>query len=267
MNQKIKVAALCIFAFVALKSMLGSGSDTSDNITLNDAPGGSHVVSVGDGTRAVPVADSTAAMTVDQVKGKITDYAIDDLTDTSQFPRLNKQLGKKGIKEAMGGSWAAAYRAAKNPDCDSVETAAPSDNPDRRFRDHHEFFVNCANLKQWRFKASELKDSHGKWYTVANAPAAGISDTERRKAEREALQASAPGSVRTCSDALKSSIKFPASATIHDIAGASTDFNMKDERFVNIELEAKNGYGNELTYTGQCIFHRNGKVTVQFFNR
>lgn len=249
-----------------------SGVDSADNVTTNaetNTGEGSHVVAVGDGTRAVPVSEPNSASTLsaEQVNARIQQYAIDDLTDAREYPSLNRQLGKKGIREAMAGSRAAAYRAAKNPACDSVNASSPSDYPDRKFKDHHEFFTNCDNGKQWKFTASELKDRNGHWYTAANAPAAGISETDRRNAERSAAQASAPGSVQECSEALKNNLKFPASATIHDIAGASMDFNAKDERFVNIALEAKNDYGNELTYTGQCIFHHNGTVTVQFFNR
>lgn len=241
-------------------SALNSCTDTPDNISDSSPPA------------AEPVAENTqqdaaAVISGNEAKAKIGEYAFDDLTDTSQFPSLNKQLGKKGVKDAMAGSRAAAYRAAKNADCDKVETAAPSDSPDHKFKDNPLFFVSCSNLKQWRFSAKELKDSHGKWYTDDNAPAAGLSDSEVRKAEHDALQASAPGSVMECSEALKHNLKFPASATLHDIAGASMDFNDRDEHFVNIELEAKNDYGNELTYTGQCIFHRDGTITVQFFNR
>ena len=173
--------------------------------TSTSTSGGSNVVAIGDGTRAVPVSEQsdTTTLIADQVKAKIQDHAIDDMTDTSEYPSLNRQLGKKGIREAMAGSWAAAYRAAKSPECDSVNTSAPSDYPDRKFKDHREFFTNCDNGKQWRFKSSELKDKKGHWYTAENAPAAGISETDRRKGEQAALQTNAPGSVRECSEALK----------------------------------------------------------------
>lgn len=216
---------------------------------------------------AEPAAAQSAEINAAQAQAKIQDFALDDLSDKSQFPRLNKSLGKKGIKEAMEGSKAAAYRAAKNPECDSVYTAAPSDNPDRPFKKHHEFFVNCENTKQWRFTADELKDSNGHWYTAENAPAAGISDTERRAAERQALEASAPGDVVSCETALRGQLKHPDSADFHIFTGAASSFNAKNEKFFNIDFEAKNGFGAELTYTGQCIFHRDGTVTTQIFDR
>lgn len=208
-----------------------------------------------------------AEVTGSEAEAKILDYALDDLTDKTQYPRLNKSLGKKGIKEAMAGSKAAALRAAKNTDCDKVETAAPSDNPDRRFKAHHEFFVNCQNARQWRFTADELKDSHGKWYTADNAPAAGISDTERRAAERAEQERTAPGNYVDCENAIKAQLKHPATADFHMFTGQSAAFNIKNEKFINIDFDAKNGLGNELTYTGQCIFHRNGTVTTQIFDR
>lgn len=279
MSTNIKNILVIAITFAALYGIAkwdsdvnGAGSSTPSTSSaggVTTTSEGSNVVAIGDGTRAIPVSEQSVTTTLidDKIKAKIQDHAIDDLTDTSQYPSLNRQLGKKGIREAMAGSWAAAYRAAKSSECDSVNTSAPSDYPDRKFKDHHEFFTNCDNGKQWKFKAAELKDKKGRWYTAENAPEAGVSETDRRKYEQSALQASAPGSVRECSELLKHDLKFPASAKIHDIAGASVDFNMKDERFVNIELKAKNSYGNELTYTGQCIFHHNGKITVQFFKR
>lgn len=243
-----------------LMSLDGSASaDSSTEATTSTNTGES------DGTGT----DNTArALTADDVRAKISDGAVDDLTDASEFPDLVHRIGKSGARDAMKGVKAATYRAARSPDCDAVDAAGPSDYPDKPFtKKHQEYFVNCANAKQWRFTAAELKDAHGKWYTAENAPAAGISDTDRQKAQNAAEQASAPGKYSDCENAIRARLDHPSDAEFHNLAGFSESFNAKNERFMNVDFEAKNEYGAQLSYTGQCIFHRDGTMTTQIFNR
>lgn len=243
MSKGAKFAALTVFflaAFSACSDKKDTGTDTADDTA----------------------APAEAAAPVDP-KTKIADYAIDDLTP-SDYPKIYKVLGKAGAAEAKRGAYAAAYRVAKSADCDRVDNASITMSSTKK---HQEFFVNCANAKQWRFKASELKDSAGKWYTAENAPVVGLSATDIRKQELADLQTSAPGSVPECEELLKQRLKHPASADFHSIMGAANFINPNDERAVQIDFEAKNGLGNELTYTGQCVFHKNGKVSVDIFDR
>lgn len=208
-------------------------------------------------------ATEVAGERVAAIKAKIASYAIEDMTP-DEYPDIYKSLGKKGVADAKRGAQAAAYRVAQSAACDSVETASITMQSTKR---NQQYFVNCANAKQWNFKPSELKDKAGKWYTAENAPAADISDTERRAAERARLETEAPGNVIDCENRLKARLKHPDSADFHTLMGASNFINNNDERAIQIEFEAKNGFNAELTYTGQCVYKKNGKVAVDIFDR
>jgi hypothetical protein len=240
-NLTLAIVAVCVLAGMAKCSGGSNSTDTSSADT------GSETAS------AAPVDPKT----------KIADYAVDDLTP-DQYPKIYKKLGKKGVKDAKAGAFAAAYRVAQSPECDQVETASITMESTKT---NQKFFVNCTNAKQWHFTASELKDSAGHWYTAENAPVVGMSDTDRRKQELENLQKTAPGGVMECEDLLKARLKHPASAEFHTVMGMANFINSSDERAIQIEFESTNAFNATLSYTGQCVFHKNGKVSVDIFDR
>ncbi|HGK7507315.1 hypothetical protein [Kluyvera cryocrescens] len=258
-SEYIKLAVVLFIAFVVIKACTDSDNSAPPSASSTQAV---PVAATTDTTQDKTAADRPPAVDTGYTR-KIAEYAFDDYTP-DQFPMLNKALGKKGLAEAAKGTHSAAFRVAQSPDCDQVETAAIVNESTKK---NVRYFVNCANNNQWHFKASELKDSAGKWYTAENAPAVGMSDTARRAAERENLEKNAPGSMGECVQLLKSRLKHPDSADFHILMGSADFINQDDERTIQVEFEAKNGLGNELTYTGQCVFHKNGKVAVDIFDR
>ena len=100
----------------------------------------------------------------------IHEYALDGLP-SSEYPQLTRLLGKQGMKIARQGVKAAAYRAARTPGCDAVENANVSQSESTR--DARVYFVNCDNHQQYRIEEQYLRDEHGHWYTLKNAPPFG----------------------------------------------------------------------------------------------
>lgn len=225
---------------------------------------------------AEKAADAAKAAVAARLTAKIPDYALDEYTK-DQFPKLYKALGKAGVKEAEKGAKAAALKAALSDDCKSVESASVS--METRSTKHMEFFVNCdidpvegspITVKQWRFKASELKDKHGKWYsteTVTGAEAPGESDTDKNLRKQEAERNQAPADYMRCEEAIKAQLDYPSSADFHYLAGRADFVNPQNENVIRIDFEAKNGFGNMLPFVANCIFKHNGKVIADIYKR
>ena len=222
---------------------------------------------------AAAAANTAAAA---RLTAKIPDWALDKYTK-DEFPKLYNALGKKGVKEAEAGAKAAALKAALSDDCKSVEAASVS--METRSTKHMEFFVNCdidpvegspITVKQWRFKASELKDAHGKWLTAETATGAeapGESDTDKNLKAQEAERNQAPADYSRCEEAIKAQLDYPSSADFHYLAGRADFVNPQNENVIRIDFEAKNGFGNMLPFVANCIFKHNGKVIADIYKR
>ncbi|MJS61864.1 hypothetical protein DOC35_19470 [Salmonella enterica subsp. enterica] len=246
-KQWFTMGAIALVVVAALHSC-GDSSSTDTAKEISDA--------------SAAASDTAPAAPVDP-KSKIADYAVDSLTP-DQYPKLFKKLGKKGAKDAEAGAYAAAYRVAQSDDCDRVDTASITNESTKT---KQEYFVNCANAKQWRFKASELKDSHGKWYTADNAPKVGTSDSDRRKAEMENERNQHPASYSQCEEAIRNQLDYPSAAEFHNLAGRADFVNPHNENVIQIEFEAKNGYGNMLPFVANCIFKHDGTLTTDIYKR
>jgi len=253
--------------------------------TCNDTNSGSSAPALSDTDRAAIEAQAhadatgstpTTAPTAASLTAKIQDGALDEYTK-DQFPTLYRQLGKKGVKEAEKGAKAAALKAALSDDCKAVEAASVSS--DTTSTKHMEFFVNCdidpvegspITVKQWRFKASELKDAHGKWLTAETATGAeapGESDTDKNLTAQEAERNQAPADYSRCEEAIKAQLAYPSSADFHYLTGQATFVNPNNENVIKISFESMNGAGNMLPKTANCIFKHNGEVVADIYNR
>lgn len=196
--------------------------------------------------------------------------AIERITP-EDYPKAYKRLGRAGADEAYKGAMVAAWRAIQSPDCAEIETASVTMESTAR---HMEFFVNCntptgsaLTAKQWRFKAAELKDKRGHWYTADNVPAAGVSDTDRNIAEREEARSQAPADYSRCEDAIRKQLDYPSSAEFHNMLGRADFENPAGENVIRLEFESLNGYGNKIPQVANCIFHHNGTLTADIYHR
>lgn len=225
---------------------------------------------------AETAADAAKDAAAARLTAKIPDWALDEYTK-DQFPKLYKALGKAGVKEAEQGAKAAALKAALSDECKSVESASVS--METRSTKHMEFFVNCdidavegspITVKQWRFKASELKDKHGKWYTVetvTGAEAPGESDTDKNLRKQEEERNQAPANYLRCEEAIKAQLDYPSSADFHTLLGQAQFVNPNNENVIKLEFDAKNGYGNMLPFVANCIFKHDGSVIADIYKR
>ncbi|KAG6326381.1 hypothetical protein ID866_12707, partial [Astraeus odoratus] len=208
-----------------------------------------------------PAAEESPA----SLAAKIQDGALDEYTP-DQFPKLYKRLGKAGVKEAEKGAKAAALKTALSSACLSVQAAAVTNESTKS---KMEFFVNCEiepvadspiTVKQWRYKAAELKDAKGHWFTadtITSAKAPGESDTDKNLRKREAERNQAPADYARCEEQIKSQLDYPSAAEFHYLAGRADFVNPQNENVIQIQFEAKNGLGNMLPFTANCIFHHN----------
>ncbi|HGA8481227.1 TPA: hypothetical protein ACITN2_004667 [Salmonella enterica subsp. enterica serovar Virchow] len=265
-NQWLTMGAIALVVIAGLNSCGDSSNeDIADSLSAADraaVEAQAHKDATGSDTPTTTAAGNVAA--------RVDADAIERIT-REDYPKAFKRLGKAGADEAYKGATVAAWRAIQSPDCAEVETASVTMESTAR---HMEFFVNCntptgstLTAKQWRFKASELKDKRGHWYTADNVPAAGTSDTDRNIAQQEAARNQAPADYARCEEQIKSQLDYPSAAEFHNLAGRADFVNPQNENVIQIEFEAKNGFGNMLPFTANCIFHHNGKLTTDIFKR
>ena len=218
-----------------------------------------------------PAAAVEAPTTNEQVLAKIQDGAIEVMT-AEDYPKMFKKLGKAGAEEAKQGAYAAAYRVAKGSECKSVQTASVTMESTKK---KMAFFANCETqtgddlpATGWHFKAADLKDESGNWYTAENAPAAGMSDNRKEKDRRAAADAAAPGDWQQCEDALKDRLPHPSSMDSHYLTGKAETVDGKGRRIIYLDFDAQNQYGNVVGFTGKCQFSKDGQhVTTWIDNR
>lgn len=213
---------------------------------------------------SVSAAATTPVVGAAAIKAKVHDYAVDPITP-DQYPGLYRKLGKNGAAEATAGSYAAAYMAAASNKCDAVETADPSPDSTKR---NLKFFVNCDNNQQFRFKANELKNGKGHWLSAEEATDPGESFTNIQKSKREELQSTAPGDMADCQYQIGLKLSHPASADFSLITGSSNTVDGDGNRVIHIDFDAKNAFGSELPYLGECVYkHESSSVDVNILNR
>lgn len=270
-NQWFTMGAIALISLGALKTCNETNNNKAGALSDSDKAA-IEAQAHADAEAGTPTTPTRPA----DLTAKIPDYALDEYTK-DQFPKLYKALGKTGVKEAEKGAKAAALKAALSNDCKSVESASVS--METRSAKHMEFFVNCdidpvegspITVKQWRFKASELKDSHGKWLTAETATgteAPGESDTDKNLRKQEEERNQAPADYMRCEEAIKAQLDYPSSADFHYLAGRADFVNPNNENVIKIEFDAKNGYGNMLPFVANCIFKHNGKVIADIYKR
>lgn len=231
------------------------------------------------GSDAAPVELSAADRAAVEVQAvKVARGDVSSLVDASaieritpdDYPKLYKKLGRKGAEQARQGATVAAWRAIQAKGCQEVQTASITMESSAK---NMQFFVNCLSpdmpggAAQWRFTAAELKDARGNWYTADNAPAAGISDTVKEVNKQENERNQAPANYRQCEAEIRSKLDYPSAAEFHNIAGRADFVNPQNENVIQIEFEAKNGYGAMLPFVANCIFHHNGTLTTDIYKR
>ena len=63
-------------------------------------------------------------------------------------------------------------------------------------------------------------------------------------------------------------ILHPATADFHSITGTTNIVDNDGNRVIHIDFDAKNSLGNELPYTGECIYtYKSDRVNVTIYNR
>lgn len=258
-NQWLTMGAIALVVISAIHSCSSdhSGSDSSQ------APARlSTAEKIAIEKQAVRAARGSVAEMVDA-------SAIERITP-DDYPKMFKRLGKTGADAAYKGATVAAWRAVLANGCQEVQTASVTMQSSKK---HMEFFVNCLSpdmpggAAQWRFKESELKDAHGKWYTADNVPAAGISDTAKNITKMEADRASAPADYMQCEEAIKNQLDYPSAAEFHNLAGRADFVNPQNENVIKLNFEAKADSGAMLPFVANCIFHHDGTLTADIYKR
>lgn len=170
--------------------------------------------------------------------GVIADGVVGKLT-RSQYPKAYKKWGQKGFDRINGLAPKAAQLIVESGTCDSLEVLGLSDvrsKPPKSIV----FFADCANGKRFYVTEADIKSQKGI-----------VSKNDQTARYSDGLV------VGQCTDAVRSSLQFPSS--FDSKFGGTTVYRAPTGNVVvNIDFDAKNGFGNVLPYRGRCVFDDQG---------
>lgn len=177
-----------------------------------------------------------------QKKAEIPDYVLSPYTEES-YPKTFAKYGNR-MPELERFRKLAAEIAATNPECDKVIASEVSD---RGTYSDMQFFVDCENMKRYRFSESELAQGN----TMA------VSEVDKAYSMSEATS--------LCKDLIKQSVVHPSTLDMNLFDVGYKKFPANGNVWISIDFKAKNSFGLELKYQAKCIFqpeNPNGEITI-----
>lgn len=163
------------------------------------------------------------------------------------MPKLYASWGANWINKINNMMPKVVEKAAQNPKCDEPEMVDIADNRSI-VKKEAVFFVDCKNGERLYISQNDLN---------ANAIV---------KAESEQLEGEPSNYIQPCREAIQAKLQFPSS--FDDELLSITARKMPSGNIeVIIPFTAKNGIGNELSYTGRCLITTRKEIEVSLENR
>lgn len=162
-----------------------------------------------------------------------------------QYPRTVKQWGAEGVKRIEAHERAAADLIATSPKCDEVSMIGLSEQRSSP-PGNIVVFVDCSNGERFYVGPNDLK-------------AAPVAQSQKAVGHNAATQA--------CREAVRASSKFPSSVDFNTLGQRASTQPTTGNTVVELDFEAKNGFGNLIPQTARCIFPADGKPEITILNR
>ncbi|MGM0422337.1 MAG: hypothetical protein ACQEQL_04465 [Pseudomonadota bacterium] len=170
---------------------------------------------------------------------KISEWAISPI-DAKNYPRIYNAWGAAKVKELNKLQQKAAEKAAKSPECDTVDIVALSETRSIP-KQKAVFFVDCANGKRFYISDADLKES------------GGVVSQEKKMAAYTDAQA-----IEACKDNVRSQLNYPSTFNLGAFSTSVYRAPTNGNIVVNFDFEAKNGLGAELPHKARCVIDDQG---------
>ena len=173
---------------------------------------------------------------------KIDEYVLTPYTRAS-WPKTFDKYGDR-MPQLERFRRLAAEAAARNSECDKV---IASEISDQGTYSSMQFFVDCENMKRFRFSESEL--------TAGNAVAASEESKAYSLSEATTL----------CRSLIENNVVHPSTLSVNLLDVGYQKFPSTGNVWTKINFKAKNSFGLELKYQAKCIFKPqdpNGEITI-----
>jgi hypothetical protein len=189
------------------------------------------------------------------LRGKINDDIFVEYTK-KLYPKSFEKYGSR-MKDVEKARIAAAFLAASSQKCDKVYASELSDNGTRN---NIQTFTDCSNNERFRFEESELKDGKGRFFTEKTVPSGAVKTQAEQTFSQEAAMS-------ICRESVRASAKFPSSVDFSMLGATVGTSKGSGTTWVELEFEAKNGFGLLLPYKANCSFPIHGKPTINVTER
>lgn len=176
-------------------------------------------------------------------KVAIDEYVLTPYTRDS-WPKTFEKYGDR-MPELEKYRRLAAEATARNPECDKVIS---SDISDEGSYASMQFFVDCENMKRFRFSEAELGSG--------NAVAASEESKAFSRDEATSL----------CKSLIESNVVHPSTLSLNMFDVGYQKFPGTGNVWITIDFKAKNSFGLELKYQAKCIFaprNPNGEIAIK----
>lgn len=237
-SERVKVWGLGYTALITTIIFFGE----RDSSTATSTP---PINSPQSSVASTPTSEAVNNVNSDKYAGKIDPSALYPYTTKGGFEKTIKKYGSR-LEEITIFRKQAAEKAIDSGKCDSVYASELSD---KSTLNHLNFWVDCNNGERIYLDEHQLKNN-----------TEVLTQQELAISKSDAMVA--------CEKSIRSNAQFPSSIDIHHFIGTSyyeapTTHNV----ILEMDFDAKNGFGNELPYKAICTFPVDEEGSIEIKRR